>query len=170
MASTYRELAPRDPHSKTGRVWRLAEEITRAKGRRATRAEVIDAYVAEGGNADTASTQYWHWKKAYEAEQQRQRQADGSAEDRPRSTSSAQLTIAPDGRVVIPAEMRAAMQIGPDGKVTARVVDGELRVLSWKTAIRRAQEALRRRVPSGVSLADELIAERRAEAQLEEAT
>ena len=170
MASTYQELAPRDPHSKTGRVWRLAEEITRAKGRRAARAEVIGAYVAEGGNPDTASTQYWHWKRAYESEQQRRGKAEGTPEKHVRSAGSAQLTIGPGGRVVIPVEMRAAMEIGPDGKVTARVVDGELRIFSWKTAIRRAQEAVRGKVPSGVNLADELMAERRAEAQMEDAS
>ena len=37
-----------------------------------------------------------------------------------------------------------------------------------KKAIRRAQERIRRYVPEGVSLADELIAERRAEARRED--
>ena len=36
-----------------------------------------------------------------------------------------------------------------------------------KKAIRRAQERVRRYVPEGVSLSDELIAERRAEARRE---
>ncbi len=170
MASVYHELAPRDPHSKTGRVWRLADNITRMKGRRAMRAEVIDAYVAEGGNPDTASTQYWHWKKAHEADEQHQRQTDGTPDERARSTSPIQLTIGPDGRVVIPAEMRTAMEIGPDGRVMARVVDGELRVMAPKVAIRRAQAMVRGAVPEGVSLADELIAERRAEARRDDAS
>lgn len=37
-----------------------------------------------------------------------------------------------------------------------------------KKGIRRAQERVRRYVPEGVSLADELIAERRAEARRED--
>lgn len=37
-----------------------------------------------------------------------------------------------------------------------------------KEAIRRAQERVRRYVPEGVSLSDELIAERRAEARRED--
>jgi vacuolar-type H+-ATPase subunit H len=37
-----------------------------------------------------------------------------------------------------------------------------------KKAIRRAQERVRRYVPEGVNLADELIAERRAEARRED--
>ncbi|HUF86771.1 MAG TPA: AbrB/MazE/SpoVT family DNA-binding domain-containing protein [Thermohalobaculum sp.] len=169
MASTYHEIAPRDPHSKTGRVWKLAEDITRAKGRRATRSEVIDAYVAEGGEPGTASTQFWHWKKAYEAELQRQN-AGGETRARPnRSVGPARLKIGQDGRVVIPSEMRAAMQLGPDGTVIARVVGGELQLVTLPVAVRRAQEFVRGRVPEGVSLADELIAERRAEARREDA-
>lgn len=80
-----------------------------------------------------------------------------------------QLTVGTDGRMVIPAELRTAMEIGSDGKVMGRVVDGELRVMSHEVAIRRAKKAVRSKVPSGVSLADELIAERRAEARMEDA-
>ena len=80
-----------------------------------------------------------------------------------------QLTIGADGRVVIPAEMRAAMQIGTDGKVTARVTDGEFYMIAPKVAIRRVRDMVRRTIPAGVSLADELIAERRAEAHMEDA-
>ena len=74
-----------------------------------------------------------------------------------------------EGRFVIPAEMRAAMSIGSDSRVTARVVDGELRVIAPAVAIRRVQEMVRNAIPDGTSLADELIAERRAEAHLEDA-
>ena len=169
MASSYHQLAPRNPNSKTGRVWRLAEEITRIKRRRATRGEVIDAYVAEGGNPDTASTQYWHWKRAFEADHEESSETDHATRARPRSVAAAQLMIGTDGRVVIPAEMRAAMQIGTDGKVTARVTDGELHVIAPQVAIRRVQEMVRNTIPAGVSLADELITERRAEAHMEDA-
>lgn len=85
------------------------------------------------------------------------------------STAPSQLVIGTDGRVVIPVELRGAMRIGADGKVTARVVDGELRVMALPVAIRRVQEMVRNTIPAGVSLADELIAERRAEAHMEDA-
>jgi len=169
MALRYQELAPRDPTSKTGRVWHIAEQITRQKGRRATRGEVMDAYVAEGGNPDTASTQYWHWKNAFMAAEAVQNEPGRTAPPEPNSVPATALTIGSDGRVVIPAEMRAAMQIGPDGRVTARVIDGELLMITPKIAIRRAQELLRKSVPKGISLADELIAERRAEARTDDA-
>ena len=166
MSQTYRALSPRDPTSKTGRVWRIAADISEKKGRRATRGEVIDAYISEGGNPDTASTQYWHWKNAFEASQT-DREPSRNKISSPQSVTSAQLTVSTDGRIVIPVEMRAAMRIGTDGKLTARVVDGELRVIAPAVAIRRVQEMVR--IPRGPSLADELITERRAEAHLEDA-
>lgn len=77
------------------------------------------------------------------------------------------LRIAENGRVVIPAEMRSAMRVDATGYLTARVVEGELRVLTPKTALSRAQKMVRGKITESVSLADELIAERRAEAQRE---
>jgi hypothetical protein len=58
--------------------------------------------------------------------------------------------------------MRAAMLLGAGGKITARVEDGELRVIAPSVAIRRAQEMVRRHVKPGVSIVDEFLAERRA--------
>lgn len=169
MSVFFHTLAPLDPTSKTGRVWQIADQITREKDRKAKRGEVIDAYVAQGGNPNTASTQYSHWNKSYQDRLQRGA-ADGKAAPAgSRSTAPAQLAVGADGRVLIPAEMRAAMQIGADGKVTARVVDGELRVTALQVAIRRVQDMVRSTIPAGVSLADELIAERRAEAHMEDA-
>ena len=168
MSAYYHDTLPPDPASKTGRVWEIADEITQEQGRRAKREEVIHTYVAEGGNANTASTQYSRWNKFYRDKTGSHAADHGPA--RARSTAAAQLTVGADGRFVIPAEMRAAMLIGSDNRVTARVVDGELRVIAPAVAIRRAQEMVRSTIPSGASLADELIAERRAEAHLEDAT
>lgn len=75
------------------------------------------------------------------------------------------LRIDRGGRVVIPAEVRAAMMIKPGDTMSASVVDGELRLMSRDVAIRRAQELVRRYVPEGVSLVDELVAQRRADAR-----
>lgn len=163
MAS-YEMLAPRDPDSKTGRVWHLAEEITLQKGRLAKRGEVMDAYVTEGGNAATASTQYSQWKNAY---LNRSAAEGGGAVCQAASPGPVQLIVGPDGRVVIPADLRAAMQITENGRVVARLIDGELRLTSLGLAVKRAQETVRRIVPPGVSLADELIAERRVETRRE---
>lgn len=86
----------------------------------------------------------------------------------PGDVESQKLRIADDGRVVIPAEMRRAMLVDDTGTITARVVDGELRVLTPKAALRSLQRMVREASPGGVSMADELIAERRAEARRED--
>ena len=82
----------------------------------------------------------------------------------PRNVSSDRLTISTDGRVVIPIEMRSAMRLGNRGAVTATVVNGELRLISPTIALEKAQALVENLVPSDVSMADELIAERRTEA------
>lgn len=71
------------------------------------------------------------------------------------------------GRLQIPAEIRKQLGLEDGDHLTLKVVDGELRVRSVRETIRRAQEMVRRHVPEGVSLVDELIAERRAEAASE---
>ena len=95
-------------------------------------------------------------------------QARSTPSDEPATVASQQLHIAPDGRLVIPAAMRSAMLIDDTGCLTARVVEGELRVLAPKAAVIRLQRRMRENVPPGVSVVDELIADRRAEALREE--
>ncbi len=86
----------------------------------------------------------------------------------PGDVEAQKLRIAEDGRLVVPAEMRKAMLVDETGVITARVVDGELRVLTPKAALRSLQRMVREASPGGVSMADELIAERRAEARRED--
>ncbi len=71
------------------------------------------------------------------------------------------------GRIVVPAEMRRAMLVDADGRVTVSVVDGELRVVSPAAAVRRLQRRTRELVPPGTLVSEELVAERRREAGLE---
>lgn len=74
------------------------------------------------------------------------------------------LNIGADGRVVIPAAARAAMQLGETGKVTAMLENGELRLISPRVAIARLQALVKKLDKGTGSIVDELIAERRAEA------
>ncbi len=62
-------LDPSRPLSgtQTGQVWDLADEITREKGRRAERSEVVELFVARGGNRNTASTTYYRWREHHDA-------------------------------------------------------------------------------------------------------
>lgn len=66
------------------------------------------------------------------------------------------------GKLVIPALMRRAMGIAPGDTVVVELVsDNELRVRPLASAIREAQEIVRRSVGQDRSLADELMRERR---------
>jgi AbrB family looped-hinge helix DNA binding protein len=78
------------------------------------------------------------------------------------------VKIAPGGRVVVPAEFRRALGVDIGDDVVIELTNGELRLRSLDAAIQRAQEIVRKYVPKGVSLADELIRERREEAAREE--
>jgi AbrB family looped-hinge helix DNA binding protein len=80
---------------------------------------------------------------------------------------TARAKIASGGRVVIPAEYRKALGLHEGDLVTMRLVDGEIRLYSFKEGLRRAQALVRAFVPEGVSLADELITERRRAAERE---
>ncbi|WP_374627126.1 hypothetical protein [Devosia sp.] len=73
------------------------------------------------------------------------------------------------GRVLLPAKVRAALGVGEGDTLRGVVRDGELTLMTSDTALRKTQERLRKLVPPGVSLVDELIAERRAENAREEA-
>ncbi|MGO9486462.1 MAG: AbrB/MazE/SpoVT family DNA-binding domain-containing protein [Rhodomicrobium sp.] len=77
------------------------------------------------------------------------------------------LTLGPGGRVVIPAALREAMEVEEGDAILAWVEEGELHLLSPRVGARQAQAMLKGLLPEGVSLADELIAERRREAEAE---
>lgn len=149
--------------SLTGRVWEIADAISKETGRTARRGEVIDRFVAEGGNANTASTQFHHWKTS----QQHPRNEKPPTPQHLQSVPRQRLNVGLDGRLLIPQAMREAMMLEPDGVVTVSVEDGELRVISPRAGVLRAQALVRSLVPDDVSLVDELIADRRAEAARE---
>ena len=56
------------PGTQTGQVWDLADEMSREKGRCADRSEVVERFVAQGGNRNTASTTYYRWKQHHDAQ------------------------------------------------------------------------------------------------------
>ena len=67
------------------------------------------------------------------------------------------------GRITIPAAIRGALGLKP-GTAAVLTPDGpELRVASRADHIRRAQQLVRRYVPAGRSLSQELISERHRE-------
>ena len=81
--------------------------------------------------------------------------------------SGYRVRIGDGGRLVIPAHLRRELGLKAGDDVVLEVENGELRVRSLRDAIARAQALVRRYLPEGRSLADELIAERRREAERE---
>lgn len=77
------------------------------------------------------------------------------------------VKIVDGGKLVIPAAMRRELGISTGDTVLVDVEDGELRVRSISRAIERARAILRKHVTEGVELADELISDRRREAERE---
>ncbi|MCF4124565.1 AbrB/MazE/SpoVT family DNA-binding domain-containing protein [Methylobacterium sp. SyP6R] len=72
--------------------------------------------------------------------------------------------IVDGGKLVIPESFRRELGFNVGDTVVIELVDGELRVHSRNAAIANARRLMRQLVPDDVSLADELIADRRAEA------
>ena len=77
------------------------------------------------------------------------------------------VPINENGRLVMPAAFRNALGINPGDEVVLRIEDDELRITTLRQRIAQAQRLVRKYVKPGVSLVDELLAERRAEARKE---
>jgi AbrB family looped-hinge helix DNA binding protein len=80
------------------------------------------------------------------------------------------MRVNENGRVVIPASYRKMLGIKAGDEVILRMEDDELRITTMKRRLERAQRRIRQYVKPGVSLADELIAERREAAKRERET
>jgi antitoxin PrlF len=81
--------------------------------------------------------------------------------------SHIQIFVAPNGRVVIPADMRAAVGVKNGGSLLAHLRDGVIVLEPVDAAVLRAQAMVGRYVNDGPSLVTELIAERHAAAENE---
>lgn len=73
------------------------------------------------------------------------------------------MKLSEGGRAVIPVEIRRELGLKDGDTVLWELADGEARLTTKAARVKRAQALVRRHVPAGASLADELIAERRRE-------
>jgi antitoxin PrlF len=72
--------------------------------------------------------------------------------------------IVSGGRVQLPVDVRRALSLSDGDTVLIEVVDGEVHLRPVRAAIKRMQERMRPYIIEGVSVVDELIADRRREA------
>ena len=78
-----------------------------------------------------------------------------------------EVRVGPQGRVVIPATLRKALALRPGDTLLARVENGRL-ILEKRDAILARVRSRYAKLPAEVSLVDDLIEERRAEASQED--
>jgi AbrB family looped-hinge helix DNA binding protein len=83
------------------------------------------------------------------------------------SRDSVKVKIDEEGRIAIPRSVRDRLGLKPGDALIASAEDGEIHLLTIPTAVRKVQEIIRRYVPKDVSLVDELLEERRREADAE---
>ena len=77
------------------------------------------------------------------------------------------LRVTEGGRIVIPAEVRERLHLLVGTELVMTVEGDHATITSAKAARRRAQEMVRKYVKPGVSLSEELMAERKKEAERE---
>jgi AbrB family looped-hinge helix DNA binding protein len=77
--------------------------------------------------------------------------------------SQGEIRVGEQGRIVIPADIRREMLIDIGSTLVARIENDKL-ILEKPEAVLKRLQARFKKIPKGISLADELISERRAEA------
>lgn len=83
------------------------------------------------------------------------------------ATQQIRLKLSENGRVVIPAEVRRELGVEAGGEILLERQENGYRLTTRRQRIREAQRFLSRYVKPGVSVVDELIAERRESAKHE---
>jgi AbrB family looped-hinge helix DNA binding protein len=112
---------------------------------------------------------YQHVRKVLVDEQARLAKYEARANaPEPIPPSTTRVRVGPDGRILIPAPFRDALGLKEGEVLIASVEGGELHLLTIPAAVERARAIVRKYVPEGVSLVDELIADRRREAEEED--
>jgi AbrB family looped-hinge helix DNA binding protein len=89
------------------------------------------------------------------------------AEEGKMAVEEVRLRLAENGRVVIPVEVRRDLGVESGGEIILERHKDGYRLTTRRQRIEEAQRYLRRHIKPGISLVDELIAERREAAKHE---
>jgi len=131
--------------------------------------------------ADFLNIRYQHVRNVLVDEQRKagaataSRPSQGMAEDaRPFAPGEGdglrraiRIDVAADGSLRLPPALLAAAHLPNGGALLARIEDDEIKLMTPEVTTRKIHAMMREVVPRGISLVDELIAERRAEAKKE---
>lgn len=82
-------------------------------------------------------------------------------------TPAYRVRVGPKGRIVVPAAIRRELRLEEGVEVVVRADHGRIVVESRADALGRLRAVVREAVPPSVSLVDELLANRRTEAERE---
>ncbi len=83
------------------------------------------------------------------------------------ASSEVRLRLAENGRVVIPAQVRKDLGVESGGEIILERQENGYRLTTRRQRIEEARRNIRRYIKPGVSLVDELLAERREAARHE---
>jgi AbrB family looped-hinge helix DNA binding protein len=73
--------------------------------------------------------------------------------------------ISRSGRIVVPVQLRRALEIQAGDEIVMRLENGSIRMIPVRQAVNLAQKAVRKYIPLGASLVDALIQARQEEAR-----
>jgi AbrB family looped-hinge helix DNA binding protein len=75
--------------------------------------------------------------------------------------------ITKNGKLVLPAKFRKALQIEAGDEIMLRLEDGSIRLFPLRQAVGMAQKIVRQYIPSNTCMVDKLIQARRLESKHE---
>lgn len=142
-------------------------DVVRAVRGLNTTAAKIRALAAQGrSRADIARAlgiRYQHVRNVLIREEAK---AKAAAESSDPTTMPGKVRVGADGSAIVPAKAIDAIA-KPGDVLFVRIDDGEVLLLTREAVTRRVQALAREFVPQGVSLVDELLEDRRREAEAE---
>jgi AbrB family looped-hinge helix DNA binding protein len=147
------------------------EEARRVTAGLKTKSDKIRALHRAGWSrvkiADALKIRYQHVRNVLVQDEARAARAAIRPSDQSTTPKPAKIRLGPDGRVVIPAAFRDALDLREGDILFARIESDEIHLLTSAAAMRCAQAIVRQFVPEGISLVDELIEDRRREVERE---